>query len=73
MKMKNPTLADAKRLLIKSNPDVKNSLLVSWIKKPHRLNNGDYRWVQGWVKVTAEGFRTRRMIISRDADSLMIR
>mgnify|MGYP003626316104 FL=1 len=73
MQIKNPTLADAKRLLIKNNPEVKSSLVVSWIKKPHKLNRGDYHWVQASVKVEAEGFRAKRMTISRDYNSLLIR
>ena len=71
--MKNPTLADAKRLLKKNNPDLK-ALVVSWVKKPRRITNDrGCIWVTAKVKVSAEGYADKVMTISRDHDSLMIR
>ena len=73
MNFKNPTLADAKRLLRVSNPDMEN-FKVAWTLKPRNM----YRWDgsvmgrEGMVRVSAEGYRTRTMTISRSVYGTII-
>ena len=72
--MKNPTLADAKRLLRKNNSDVEN-LSVAWVKRPRKVFNwqGKPCGIAGRVIVSADGFRTREMTIERFDGGIMIR
>lgn len=59
-----PTIADARRLARKGNPDAQG-LTVTWVERPHLVEYPTGR--SGWlarVKVEADGYRTREMLLT---------
>jgi len=72
MTIKKPTLTDAKRIISKNNQC--SNLAVAWERKPRMLTGFQgYKYWQGLVVVSADGFRARTMSISKDHDSIMVR
>jgi len=73
--MKKPNLALAKRMIRKANPEIKN-LKVSWDFKPcyseMKGKRGSYMW-SSVVKVVADGYRTKNMVLSVDDEGTWIR
>jgi len=72
--MKKPTLANAKRMIKKANPEIRN-LTVSWDHKPTLC---EFKGAVGhfWssvVNVSADKYRTKKMVFSIDAEGSWIR
>ena len=69
--MEAPTLARIRSGLRRENPDTKPT--VAWVKRPRFVTypTGATGYV-AQVIVSAEGYRTRKMFVSSDHDSLRI-
>lgn len=73
--MNKPTLALAKRMIKKANPEIKN-LKVSWNHKPTWCEMAGARGTWFWssvVKVAADGYRNKSMVLTIDNDGTWIR
>ena len=75
MKTRKPTLASIKRSVKKGNPGIKG-LTIVWEAKPKWLeclgDRGSYYW-SARVKIGADNYRGKTMVVSVDEDSIMIR
>jgi len=73
--MKKPTLAIAKRMIKKANPEIKN-LKVSWDFKPcyseMKGQLGTWFW-SSVVNVKAEGYKEKKMVLTTDNEGTWIR
>lgn len=70
-----PTLGDARRLLVAANPDAQG-LQVAWAHKPTLCFDRTDKVSRYWsavVKVTAPGYHSRNMVLTRDSQETDLR
>jgi len=71
--MKKPTLSQAKQMIRKANPGIKN-LNISWNHKPNLcpLAHGTGNFYSSVVNVQADSYRHRKMIFTVDSEGSWI-